>query len=751
MLFALMAFLVTGTIVTNYCTSYIASHLSSRTMQTHNLIDELRASDSILKDAETGQRGYLLTGDAKYLAPYWDALAAIQKNFAALQAHVDQGRVKPGDLSTLQKLTQAKLDELAKTIGSMQKNQPEAALAIVRTDAGLSAMNGIRSHVDNMILALNADLVAEQRTAARMEWLRMIVVIATTGLNLAFLGWAFGRLKRETTAREASNHEVQRQKDLLAVTLASIGDAVIVTDMDGQITFMNRIAEELTGWPMADAAGKTLSQVFKIVNEQTARPWRARWRRCCGSARSSGWRTRPSCFDATARKSPSTTAARRSATRMGRLRGVVLVFRDFSDHQESERRLRQANAEVEAASRAKDHFLATLSHELRTPLTPILATLDSWEAGSEVPAALRDDVRIIRRNIALEARLIDDLLDLTRIVRGKLALNLDQIDVHEMVEAVAGMCRADAEVKRIELSLRLQARRHHANADAARLQQVFWNVLKNAIKFTPEGRHIEVATTNAPATSLPNRPAVSPSAINSPDPVAGPDTAIRVTFTDDGIGMTEETLARVFRPFEQATEETARRYGGLGLGLAISRGSSRPWAAPFPPRALARAMARAFQCCYRLLKRPQCRRRRRRGEAPAASAPADTRALSILLVEDHADTALVMSRLLRRLGHTVHTSSTVAEAAEQARKTHYDLLLSDIGLPDGTGIDLLRQVQAHRDLTAIALTGYGMEDDIARCLEAGFSAHLTKPIDFQHLERMVQQVADGQANGKGKA
>jgi PAS domain S-box-containing protein len=574
-----------------------------------------------------------------------------------------------------------------------------------------------------MIGALNDDLASEQQKATRMERLRMAIIIATTALNLSFLGWSFGRLKREIAAREASNLEVYRQKDLLAVTLASIGDAVIVTDTLGQVTFMNRVAEELTGWPIADAAGMPLAEVFKIVNESTRAPVESPVDKVLRLGVIVGLANHTLLLRRDGPEVPIDDSGAPIREPDGTLRGVVLIFRDFSDHKDAEKRLRQAKAEVEAASRAKDHFLATLSHELRTPLTPILATLDSWEAVGEVPPALAGDVQIIRRNIGLEARLIDDLLDLTRIVRGKLPLNLDEVDVHELLEAVTAMCRGDAEARRIELSLRLSAQRHHARADPARLQQVFWNVLKNAIKFTPEQGRIQVASNNEA------------------------HSGICVTFADDGIGMSEQTIARVFRPFEQATEETARQYGGLGLGLAISRGlieaqgGSISATSPGPGKG-STISVRLSNIDATKVTEPVTR-------PGAAASVASTRALSILLVEDHPDTAHVMSRLLRRLGHTVQTSGTVAEAAELARNSPYDLLLSDIGLPDGTGIDLIRQVRAHRALTAIALTGYGMEDDIARCLEAGFTAHLTKPIDFQHLERMVQQVADGEANGKG--
>ena len=209
--------------------------------------------------------------------------------------------------------------------------------------------------------------------------------------------------------------------------------------------------------------------------------------------------------------------------------------------------MRAAKTDLENASRAKDQFLATLSHELRTPLTPVLATLTTWEASDELPDAFREDVQMLRRNIALEARLIDDLLDLTRIVKGKLPLELEVVDTHELVRAVSGMYRSEIHAKQVELALVLEANSPYVMADSGRLQQVFWNILKNATKCTPAGGRIEIRTTNASAGT------------------------IQITFNDTGIGMTAQLLDRLIKPFEPGSEAVVRRFGGLGLGMAISK------------------------------------------------------------------------------------------------------------------------------------------------------------------------------------
>jgi signal transduction histidine kinase/ActR/RegA family two-component response regulator len=391
--------------------------------------------------------------------------------------------------------------------------------------------------------------------------------------------------------------------------------------------------------------------------------------------------------------------------------------REHLDRQrESEQSLREARAAAEAASRAKDEFMAALSHELRTPLTPVLATLSAWEAEDGLPSAMRHEVGMLRKNVELEARLIDDLLDLTRIAKGKLTLNPERVDVHELLRDVVEMFRGEIQAKRIVVTIAPGARTHHVRADSARLQQVFWNILRNALKFTPDGGRIDVATADA----------------------AG--GCVTVAFTDTGIGMSEATLAKLFRPFEQGNDDMLRRYGGLGLGLAISKAMVDAHGGKLAATSGGLSRGATFAVTLATVAAPEF-------EAPVRKAPpgpaSAARRLRILLVEDHEDTAKAMRRLLTARGHEVTECRSVASAVDAADGRAFDLLLSDIGLPDGTGIDVIRQVHARHRLPAIALTGFGMEEDVARCLAAGFDAHLTKPVNVQRLEVVIREVTAG--------
>ena len=399
------------------------------------------------------------------------------------------------------------------------------------------------------------------------------------------------------------------------------------------------------------------------------------------------------------------------------------IHLDIEERKRLELELEEARDAAERASLAKDRFLAVLSHELRTPLTPVLMLAGSLEHRHDLPSAVREELGMLRRNVELEARLIDDLLDLTRIARGKLALIPHVLDVAVVLQEAARICSPEIDAKALRLQLDAEPGRLFLEADAARLQQTFWNLLQNAIKFTQPGGRITVRARADGAESI----------------------AIEVE--DDGIGIEPSVLARIFDAFEQGDPDRARRYGGLGLGLAIAKAVVEMHAGTIEAHSEGLGHGATFR--VRLPVRRAGAGARRPGSGPASRDGVPARIvtrgrLSILCVEDHPDTARLLGQLLRNRGHEVRVVTSAAAAQAAFAEQRFDLVLSDLGLPDGHGCDLMRGFLEQRPaLIGIALTGYGADEDVRACREAGFSEHLTKPIDFRELEGAILRHSAG--------
>lgn len=369
--------------------------------------------------------------------------------------------------------------------------------------------------------------------------------------------------------------------------------------------------------------------------------------------------------------------------------------------------------EAQGANARKDQFLATLSHELRTPLTPVLAAVSNPHIDRATPGELREIFAIIRRNIELEARLIDDMLDLTRISSGKLDVDARSADAHHILSHALETCQEDLRSKHLLLELNLAATHHHVEADPARLQQVFWNLLKNAVKFTPERGTIHVTTRNPDARE------------------------IEISVADTGIGIEPALQEKIFDAFEQGHAGITRRYGGLGLGLAISKalveahhGTIRAENGEIGARFVV-----TLPCTVSPSPAPETSNGSQ-NHAPTFTAGTAT----VLLVEDHEDTALLLGRILEVHGYRVHIAHSITNAFEIFLREKIDCVISDIGLPDGHGTELMTKISANRRIPGIALSGFGMEHDVDRSHSAGFSHHLTKPVDWPKLEEVLKMV-----------
>ena len=396
----------------------------------------------------------------------------------------------------------------------------------------------------------------------------------------------------------------------------------------------------------------------------------------------------------------------------GQVTRFIGTMLDITESKNAEILLERAKNEAEEANRSKDRFLAMLSHELRTPLTPVLMTLAALRREPNLSDDLRRDLEVLQRNVELEALLIDDLLDLTRIAHGKLELHNDAVDIHGTIEHALSISAADITSKAIRVTRHFEAREHHCWADPARLQQVFWNLVKNAAKFTPSGGRIDIRTRNAESHQ------------------------IIIEISDTGIGIEEKLMPRIFDAFEQGGHLITSKYGGLGLGLAISKRVVDLHSGTIAAHSAGPGRGATFTVTLNAMETSLL-------EGPVlfleSEAP-QPQLVHILLVEDHEDTARVLGRILRNAGFDVTHAATIAEARARAGGNRFDLLISDLGLPDGSGLDLMKTLREAQGLKGIALSGFGTDEDVAASTAAGFAAHLTKPIDWDRLRAEIERL-----------
>jgi signal transduction histidine kinase/CheY-like chemotaxis protein len=391
---------------------------------------------------------------------------------------------------------------------------------------------------------------------------------------------------------------------------------------------------------------------------------------------------------------------------------AIALAAGMAERRRAEAAIEEQRATVEAANRTKDNFLAMLSHELRTPLTPVLAALDALKTGPQPAADVDATLSMMRRNIELESQLIDDLLDLTRITKDKLHLEFEPVDAHQAVRNVLEMCASEAHAKKLRVQLDFRATDFRVMADPAKFQQIIWNLFKNAIKFTGENGAITISSEN----HLPH--------------------VLTLAVGDTGIGIEPEIMERIFNPFEQGERSFQRRFGGLGLGLTISKSLAQAHGASLIGKSDGTGRGATFLLTMKTAELDAALTKPR-----ALEPQTPPTGLHILLVDDHPDTCAALEKLLKLRGHSVIAANSMRKALEVAAAGGaFDLLISDVGLPDGNGMDLVRYLRSQRPIRGIAISGFGMDADISKSLEAGFSEHLVKPVKLEKLEAAIARV-----------
>jgi two-component system CheB/CheR fusion protein len=513
----------------------------------------------------------------------------------------------------------------------------------------------------------------------------------------------------DITMRVLSEESMRRSEALLRSITDHTEDIIFVKDRESRVMFMNPAGLRANGHTAGELLGRT--DVEWHHDPVEAARFMADDRRVMESRRTENFEeafTGPN-----GQRHIFLTTKTPRLDQAGNVIGIIGISRDITERQAADEALRAARDAAEDASKAKDEFLAALSHELRTPLTPVMLSAGALRRDERLPPEVREQIEMIVRNITLEARLIDDLLDLTRIARGNLVLRISKCDAHVLLSHSLEIVRNEIVTKELHLDVDFGAACSWVEADPTRLQQVFWNLLMNAIKFTPAGGRIRVSTRNE----------------------AG---RLWVEVADTGIGIAPEMCERIFAPFEQAGLANDHRFGGLGLGLAISKAVMDQHGGSITAVSDGAGGGATFR-----LELPTS------AEAPAPAKP-EARAegeiqvppLRLLIVEDHEPTLETLVRLLARAGHHVTRAASITAAIEAASAASFDVLISDIGLPDGDGSELLPRLRAlHPQLQAIILSGYGADEDIRKSWSAGYLIHLTKPIDFAELKRALHDIA----------
>lgn len=829
-----------------------------RVEHTDQVISRANTSQKLLIDMETGVRGYLITGNLDYLEPY---------NSASVQvgpALDDLKRLVSDNPTQVQRLEQIRTGYVtwsgyAEEVLSQRKSGGDYVLPVAR-GRGKRQMDAMRNLFQDFIG--DEESLRTQRANATHAATRLTIVSGSglaliVGLLLAFytrrqLYSLSSSHERALSAEREQRELVRQERELLQVTLSSIGDAVIATDGEGKITFMNPIAEAVTGWTASEATGKALPEVFHVINEESRAEVESPVAKILREGVVVGLANHTALIARDGTEVPIADSGAPIRGVNGDIIGVVLVFRDVTEHkraeeefnrlqrrsirilesvtdafvaidrewrfiyanpqaarilqrtpdellgrkvwevfpeavdsnhynelnramrdnvpvqfeeyyallnawaevhvypsdgglsiyfqdiserkqQEQQRAELLANAQraqklAEEANRFKDEFLATLSHELRTPLTSIIGWVKMLR-GDLVQEPLRSQaLQTIERNADAQKQLIEDLMDVSRIITGKFRLDVRRVNLVSVIEAAIDTVRPAADAKGITIEQALDQSAGPVAGDPDRLQQVVWNLLSNAIKFSNKAGHIQVRL----------------------EPV---ESHVEVTVSDEGQGIDPQFLPNVFDRFRQADSSITRQKGGLGLGLAIARhlielhggtiqassdGEGR--GATFTIQLPVMAIQRDEDSAERMYPRLETARE------PGYLRP-DLVGVRVLVVDDEPDTRVLLKVALAQYGAEVKSAASAPEGLTLIQEFRPNVLIADIGMPEEDGYQFIKRVRALPETRggrtpAAALTAYARLDDRMNALAQGFQVHIAKPINPDELALVVASLAE---------
>jgi PAS domain S-box-containing protein len=509
------------------------------------------------------------------------------------------------------------------------------------------------------------------------------------------------------TAREA----LKTERELLATTLSSIGDGVIVTDAASRVTFINPEAQRLTGWTQSEAEGMQLPAVFRIVNEETRKEAENPVDKVMRTGVVTGLANHTLLIGKDGVERPIDDSAAPIRHSSGSLFGVVLVFRDFTSRRQAERALRDSRQKLHQEVLRKDRFLAILSHELRNPLAPIrMAVTVLNKIGPREPQ-LQQLRAIIDRQTSQLTRLLDDLMDVSRISSSKITLRKTRFDIAVAVSNAVESIQPQIDSMQHELIIDIPPDPIYVDGDVTRLAQVFVNLLSNAARYTDKRGRIRLLVGREQAHAV-------------------------VRVIDPGIGISPDQMSRIFEMFAQV-DESLERQGGLGVGLALARTLVELHGGTVEAKSA--GLGKGSEFIVRIPAVPAEFMPMRPAEGTIVAAQKPRR---VVIADDNVDSATVLGTLLRASGHEVQTVHDGMAALESCQSFRPDLVILDIGMPKRNGYDVAREIRSRGDshITLIAVTGWGQQEDKRQAREAGFDYHLTKPIDFVTLDKILAEM-----------
>ena len=676
---------------------------------TNEVLARLEAVLSTLKDAETGQRGYLLTGEVSYLEPYREAVDRLPGQTIALRQLTLDNPAQTARVLRVDELATQRMAILKRGL-DLAGLDPDrgrglsSARQTVLSGEGKEVMDRIRSEVDEME-RVERELLEERgaiaRGAARTAVVTTVVALVIGLALVALVVWLFAR---NLAMRQRASEVLHAERERFRTTLTSIGDAVMVADAQGRVTLLNPVAEALTGWD-ADALGQPVEAVFRILNEATREPVENPVGKVLREGAVVGLGNHTVLIGRDGRERPIDDSGAPIRDGRGRVVGVVLVFRDITERRAVERRLHEND-------RRKDEFLAMLAHELRNPLAPIRNAAYTLTLLGQPDERLRWMSGVIERQVGLITRLVDDLLDVSRITSGKITLQRERVPVAAVIAQAAETARPAAESRHENLAVEVAADAGVVDGDSARLVQAVGNLLDNAIKYSEDGGQVRL-TARADAQE------------------------VVIVVRDEGVGIDAELLPHVFDLFIQADRSLERRQGGLGIGLTLVRRLVEMHGGRV--EVASGGAGRGSEFTIRLPRLAVDAPAPAAARAAAREAPSGP-ARRVLVVDDQPDSTDSLALLLRLHGHEVSTAADGPGAVDEFLRSKPEVVFLDLGLPGMSGYDVARRLRAMpegRDVRLVAVTGYGTEADRERTRAAGFDLHLAKPVDPHAVEALL--------------